>query len=120
MKVMSKLNIKLNLSNLISAVRFENGKEGPVECIIIPIDANHLFKGKSGIYLDMTAFELKEIKDNQTHLIKQSLPKEVYKAQTEEEKRAMPILGNVSTFEASTSEPVSSTEVLPAGSGLPF
>jgi len=44
MKVMSKLNIKLNLSNLISAVRFENGKEGPVECIIIPIEANHLFK----------------------------------------------------------------------------
>jgi hypothetical protein len=115
-----KLNIKLNLSNLISAVRFENGTNGPVECLIIPIEANHLFKGKSGIYLDMTAFELKEIKDNQTHLIKQSLPKEIYKAQTEEQKKAMPILGNVSSFEASTSEPVSSTDALPAGSGLPF
>jgi len=68
----------------------------------------------------MTAFELKEIKDNQTHLIKQSLPKEIYKAQTEEEKRAMPILGNVSTFEASTSESVSSIEPLPAGTKLPF
>ena len=115
-----KLNIKLNLSNLISAVRFENGANGPVECLIIPIEANHLFKGKSGVYLDMTAFELKEIKDNQTHLIKQSLPKEIYKAQTEEQKKAMPILGNVSSFEASTSEPVSSTDPLPAGSGLPF
>ena len=115
-----KLNIKLNLSNLISAVRLENGANGPVECLIIPIEANHLFKGKSGVYLDLTAFELKEIKDNQTHLIKQSLPKEIYKAQTEEQKKAMPILGNVSSFEASTSEPVSSTDPLPAGSGLPF
>lgn len=118
---MSKLNIKINLSNLVSAVRFENGKTGPVECIVIPIEANHLFKGKSGIYLDMTAFELKEIKDNQTHLIKQSLPKEVYQKQTEEEKKAMPILGNVSTFAgAASSEPLSSTELLAAGSNLPF
>ena len=115
-----KLNIKLNLSNLISIVRFEDGETGPVECVIIPIEVNHLFKGNSGIYLDMTAFELKEKKDNQTHLIKQSLPKEVYQKQTDEEKRAMPILGNVSSFEASTSEPVSSTDPLPAGSGLPF
>ena len=117
---MTKLNIKLNLSNLRSAVRFENGTDGPVECIIIPIEANHLFKGKSGIYLDMTAFELKEQKDNQTHLIKQSLPKEVYQKQTDEEKKAMPILGNVSVFESSTSEPVSSTETLPVGTKLPF
>jgi len=117
---MTKLNINLNLSNLISVVRFEDGETGPVECLIIPIEANHLFRGKSGIYLDMTAFELKEPKDNQTHLIKQSLPKEIYKAQTEEQKRAMPILGNVSSFEASTSEPVSSIEPLPAGTKLPF
>jgi len=46
------------------------GETGPVECVIIPIEANHLFRGNSGIYLDMTAFELKEPKDNQTHLIK--------------------------------------------------
>lgn len=115
-----KQNIKLNLSNLISAVRFENGETGPVECLIIPIEANHLFKGKSGIYLDLTAFDLKEIKDNQTHLIKQSLPKEVYQNQTDDEKKAMPILGNVSTFIGGTSEPLSSTEAQPAGTKLPF
>lgn len=117
---MSKLNIKLNLSNLKGVVRFEAAETGPVECLIIPIEANHLFKGKSGIYLDLTAFELKEIKDNQTHLIKQSLPKEVYQGQTEEEKRAMPILGNVATFEAVSSEPVISPEPLAAGTKLPF
>jgi hypothetical protein len=117
---MSKLNIKLNLSNLKGVVRYEAGETGPVECLIIPIEANHLFKGKSGIYLDLTAFELKEIKDNQTHLIKQSLPKEVYQKQTEEEKKTMPILGNVSTFEAVSSEPVISSEPLAAGTKLPF
>ncbi len=117
---MSKLNIKLNLSNLKGVVRFEAAETGPVECLIIPIEANHLFKGKSGIYLDLTAFELKEVKDNQTHLIKQSLPKEIYQKQTDEEKKAMPILGNVSTFEATTSEPVSSLEPMAAGTKLPF
>lgn len=118
---MSKLNIKINLANLIGAVRFENAESGPVECLIIPLEANHLFKGKSGIYLDLAAFDLKEIKDNQTHLIKQSLPKEVYQKQTEEERKAMPILGNVSQWEDSTSEPVIDTEnTLPAGSNLPF
>lgn len=117
---MNRLNIKLNLSNLIGVVRFEQGATGPVECLIIPIEANHLFKGKSGIYLDMAAFELKERKDDQTHLIKQSFPKEVYQAMTEEQKKGTPILGNVSVFEGKESEPVSSTEPLPAGSGLPF
>lgn len=117
---MSKLNIKLNLSNLKGVVRFEDAETGPVECLIIPIEANYLFKGKSGIYLDLTAFELKEIKDNQTHLIKQSLPKEVYQKQTDEEKKSMPILGNVSTFEATTSKPLTSSEPLAAGTKLPF
>ncbi len=117
---MNRLNIKINLSNLISAVRFENGETGPVECLIIPIEKNHLFKGKSGIYLDMSAFELKEKKDDQTHLIKQSLPKEVYQKQTDEEKKAMPILGNVSVWEGGSGEPLSSTETQPIGSNLPF
>jgi hypothetical protein len=117
---MKRLNVKLNLSNLKCAVRFENGHNGPVECLIIPIEANYLFKGKSGIYLDLAAFELKEPKDNQTHLVKQSLPKEVFQKQTEEERRAMPILGNISTFENNSGEPTSPTESLPLGSDLPF
>jgi hypothetical protein len=117
---MSNLNIKLNLANLKAVCRFENGESGPVECMIIPLEANHLFKGKSGVYLDMTGWELKEKKDERTHLIKQSLPKDVFKAMTEEEKRAMPILGDVSAWEHSEAEPVSDMETLPAGSKLPF
>jgi len=117
---MSNLSIKLNLQNLHCACRFEKGVAGPVECLIIPLEKNHLFKGEKGIYLDMSAFELKEKKDNQTHLVKQQLPKDIFKAMTDEQKKATPILGNVSTWEHTEADPVSSAETLPEDSDLPF
>ena len=117
---MANLNIKLNLQNLICACRFEKGTAGPVECLIIPLEKNHLFKGEKGVYLDLAAFELKEKKENKTHLIKQQLPKEVFKAMTEEQKRSTPILGDVSVWEHTEAEPTSSSETLDEDSDLPF
>lgn len=117
---MSNLSIKLNLQNLNCVCRYEKGKSGPVECLIIPLEVNHLFKGKSGVYLDLTAFELKEKKENKTHLIKQTLPKEIFKAMTDEQKRATPILGDVSTWEHQESEPVNNLTTLPENSNLPY
>ena len=117
---MTNLSIRINLQNLICACRFENGAAGPVECLIIPLEKNHLFKGEKGVYLDMTAFELKERKENKTHLIKQTLPKEIFKAMTDEQKRATPILGDVSVWEHSEAEPVSDLATLAEGSDLPF
>jgi hypothetical protein len=117
---MSNLNIKLNLQNLVCACRFEKGAAGPVECLIIPLEKNYLFKGEKGVYLDLTAFELKERKENKTHLIKQTLPKEIFKAMTDEQKRATPILGDVSVWEHTESEPVSDLKILDEGSDLPF
>ncbi len=117
---MANLNLKINLQNLHCACRFEKGVAGPVECLIIPLEKNHLFKGEKGIYLDMTAFELKEKKDNQTHLIKQTLPKEVFQKMTDEQKRATPIIGNISTWEHKEADPISDVTTLPAESDLPF
>jgi len=117
---MANLNVKINLQNLHCVCRFEKGAAGPVECLIIPLEKNHLFKGEKGIYLDMTAFELKEKKDNQTHLIKQSLPKDVYSKMTEEQKKAAPILGNLSTWEHKEADPVSDGKTLETDSDLPF
>ena len=117
---MSNLNIKLNLQNLHCACRYEKGVAGPVECLIIPLEKNHLFKGEKGVYLDLTAFELKERKENKTHLIKQTLPKEVFKAMTDEQKRATPILGDVSVWEHTEAEPISNLTTLPEGSDLPW
>jgi len=117
---MANLNIKLNLQNLNCACRFEKGKSGLIECLIIPLEANYLFKGEKGVYLDLTAFELKEKKDKRTHLIKQTMPKEVFKAMTDEQKRDTPILGDVSTWEHTEAEPKSDLTTMPEGSDLPF
>lgn len=118
---MSNVNIKLNLQNLVCAVRFEKGTvSGPVECLIIPIEKNHLFKSEKGIYLDLVAFELKDKKDNQTHLVKQSLPKEIFEKMTDEQKKATPILGNISLWEKQEAAPISNGEPLPENSDLPF
>lgn len=117
---MANLNIKLNLQNLICACRLEKGTAGPVECLIIPLEKNHLFKGEKGVYLDLTAFELKEAKDKKTHLIKQQLPKEVFKAMTDEQKKSTPILGDVSVWEHTEPEPVSDLKTIAEGDDLPF
>lgn len=98
---MSNISIKLNLAALKAVRRTEKGTSGPVDCLIIPIENNYLFKGKEGaLYLDLTAFELKEKKEDRkdTHLIKQSFPTEVFKAMTDEQKKATPILGNATVW----------------------
>ncbi len=94
---MSNISIKINLRQLKSAVRPMKGISGEVMCLIIPIDQNHLVKGEKGVYLDMQAYELKEKKGDRkdTHLIKQSFPKDVFDKMTEDEKLALPIFGNL-------------------------
>jgi hypothetical protein len=116
----NNLNVKVNLQNLKCACRFEKGKDGPVECLIVPLEANHLFKGEKGVYLDLTGFELKEKKDSRTHLLKQHLPKEVFQAMSDEEKRATPIMGDVSTWEHSEAELTSDLTPLDETKPLPF
>ncbi len=94
---MSNISIKINLRQLKSAVRTMKGASGDIECVVIPIAANHLIVGEKGIYLDMQAYELKEKKADRkdTHLVKQGFPKEVFDAMTEEEKKTTPIIGNL-------------------------
>jgi hypothetical protein len=116
----NNLNVKVNLQNLVCACRFEKGKDGPVECLIVPLEANHLFKGEKGVYLDLTGFELKEKKDGRTHLLKQHMPKEVFEAMSDEEKRATPIMGDVSEWKHSDAEPVSDLTPLNEKDDLPF
>lgn len=94
---MSNISAKINLRRLQSAQMRLKGKNGMVECVVIPIDANNLVRGEKGVYLDMIAFELKDRKPERkdTHMVKQSLPKEIFEKMTDEEKNALPILGNM-------------------------
>lgn len=93
---MSNISTKINLAGLKHSVRTIKGKSGDLECLIIPILANNLFKGEKGVYLDLTGFEIKnKVNDSKdTHLVKQSFPKEIYEKQTDEEKKAVPVLGS--------------------------
>lgn len=90
---MANISIKLNLRQLKSEVLKREGKD---DCIIIPIKQNNLFVGEKGIYLDVSAIELKNPIEGskKTHLLKQNLNKEVYGKMSKEEKEAMPILGD--------------------------
>ena len=91
-------NIKINLTAFAGAGKINlSGKNGQLKkCLVIPIEENHLYEGEKGIYADFIAWEMKEKKENgATHLIKQSLPKEIRDNLTDLEKRALPIFGDL-------------------------
>lgn len=94
---MGNISSKINLAALKNATILKMGKNKDVECLVIPIEQNHLFKSERGaVYLDMQGFELKSKREGSkdTHMIVQSLPKDVRDKQTEAEKKENPILGN--------------------------
>lgn len=119
---MSRITAKINLMNLKAAIRNMNGQSGLMECLVIPISSNKLFKGEKGIYLDLVGFEIeKPIEGSKdTHILKQSLSKEQRELMTEAEVRAMPILGNLRMWDGSGGEPASSMKVEDETSDLPF
>lgn len=96
----------LNLSGLKHVMMDKKGKSGMVKGIFIPLEANHLQENdkNSNVYFPLVAFEMKEAKDYATHIVKQSLPKEVREAMSQEEKNEMPILGNLKTSNGAPSE----------------
>jgi len=106
----SRLSVKLNLATLKCVVKPQTNKAGQqVDCLIIPIDVNNIFRGeKGGMYLDLTAFPIDPTKrhadSKDSHLVKQIFPKEVYEKWTEEEKKAQPIVGNVITWDGAPAE----------------
>ena len=94
---MGNISTKINLAGLKNAAIIKSGKNKDVDCILIPIAQNNLFKSEKGaVYLDLQGFEYKSQKEGSkdTHLVKQSLPKEVFDKMSDDEKKAMPILGN--------------------------
>ncbi len=93
---MNNFAVKINLTQLNCVVKEFKGKKGKVKCIVIPIKENNLFQGEKGVYLDLSGIALKDPKfpKQQTHLIKQNLPKEIYTELSDDEKKSLPIIGN--------------------------
>ena len=103
---MANIGTKINLTAFKNATVLKMGKT-QLDCIIIPIEQNNFYKSEKGaVYLDMIGFENKEVKFGQTHLVKQSLPKEVREKMSKEEQDAMPILGNHSVIGGQAKESV--------------
>ena len=99
------------------------GADGPVECIVIPIQKNKLFVGEKGVYLDLIAFEItnKKSESKDTHLLKQSFSKEVREAMSEQELKDLPILGGLQVWDGQAeAEPVSTMAVQDEKDDLPF
>lgn len=124
---MSNISIKLNLRQLKSHVMNMNVKNGQVKCLVLPIAENSLFEGEKGIYIDLQAWEIKERKPDrkQTHIIKQSYPKELFDKLSEEQKQAIPIIGDAILW-LGFQEPepnnfeVSQPDIKPEEDDLPF
>jgi hypothetical protein len=117
------ISSKVNLASLKNATILKMGKS-QIDCIIIPIEQNHLYKSEKGaVYLDMQGFPLKTKREGSkdTHMIVQSLPKEIRDKQTDEEKKSNPILGNHIVWDESGNSNVEQVaQVAASESDLPF
>ena len=100
-------SISINLSRLAGAV-FTNlkGKTATKRCLIIPIDDAGLYAGEKGIYLDLVAYEQRDAKYGNTHLVKRSISKAEREAMTDEQRRAVPILGDMKELKPAAVEEV--------------
>ena len=123
---MKTIGGKINLASLQHVARKMKGQDGEIDVIIIPIEKNNLFKSKKGnVYMDIIAFEIENKQYDDTHLVKQSLPKDVRAKMSDDEKKNQPILGNLNVnLSSGESEPQSaappSTNINEAEADLPF
>lgn len=101
---MGRISTKLNLASFKNAVIVKMGKNNDVDCICIPIAQNNLFKSEKGaVYADFIGFPSQGREGSKdTHLVKQSFPKDVQEKMSEEEKKAQPIFGNHIDWDASS------------------
>ena len=89
--------IKIDLQKLKNAfLRNFTGKTATKRCICIPIDDNpEIFLGERGCYLNVTAKENQNSQYGDTHYLRGNIPPEIYEKLTEEERKAIPFLGNM-------------------------
>ena len=109
---MSILNIRIDLKKLKNAaVANITGKTATKACLIIPIEDAGLYLGEKGCYLNMSAFETQNSQYGDTHFVKQNIDKEVFATMTDEERKAMPILGSIKPVEPRTQLPTTTVTV---------
>ncbi len=114
-------NIKQNLAAFKHVVRKMKNKAGEmVDCVIIPLEANHVFTGEKGLWVDLTAIAVKKPQFDDTHILKQGLPKEVYEAMTDEQKKNTPIFGNMGPWKKGGNAAAANADGADESDDLPF
>lgn len=118
MNISSRINLAA-LKHTFTKRKLQSGEE--VECLVIPIDLNHLFKSEKGnVYLNTIGFDVKTPTDHSTHIIKQSFKKEFLDSLTEDQKNAFPILGNHLAYGSVPNENRVEMEAVEQDDDLPF
>ena len=105
-------SLKIDVKKLNKAFVYNiHGKSEKVECICIP--TSEFYKGKNGeLYCNIEAVERKTVGQyGDTHMAKQQLEKSSYSALTEEQKKNIPIIGNMQPSKFSKIETVVAEEV---------
>lgn len=106
-------SLKIDVKKLNKAfVMPIQGKTATVECVCIP--TSEFYKGKDGeLYSNIEIIERKNGtgKYGDTHFAKQQLEKESYKALSEEQRKAIPILGGFQPSKFGNVETVVAEEV---------
>lgn len=89
-------SIKIDLLKLKGAFMRElQGKTAAKKCIIIPVEENDIYVGQKGCYLDLTGIEMANPQFGDTHFVKPDIPKAKRETMTDEQRRAVPILGGM-------------------------
>lgn len=97
---MANFSIKADLLKIKGAAIINlKGKTATKRCLVIPVDDGGLFVGEKGVYLNMTAVEMREPRYGDTHCVKINLDRDAYNALSEEERRNIPILGGMHELE---------------------
>jgi len=95
------LGIRLGMLKLSGAcVRTIKGKTAMKRCLIVPIDDNPcFFLGEKDCYLNLVAIESTNSQYGDTHFVVGDMPREVRESMTQEQRNALPILGNIKPIE---------------------
>lgn len=128
-KIMSTLTGQLSFSGLEHIVKTLPGKNGPIECVILPLDSNYIEKtikdGKTYLNMGIALYEVapEKQKNGNTHVLKVNPKKEIRDALKAAGKYT-PYLGNLKDWSAPTAD-VNTSENLDMsakieGDDLPF
>jgi len=95
------LGIRIGMLKLSGAcVKTINGKTATKRCLIVPIDDNPcFFLGEKDCYLNLVAIGSTNSQYGDTHFVIGDMPRELRESMTQEQRNALPILGNIKPIE---------------------